>query len=315
MEIIKTIAPLTECMDDSLTNEQLKSLNEMINKAIDDPSKNNVRAIKEAINPDEAFLLGYAGVTVAVLLAGLVAQIKNKYRLTVKKLYVQSKELNDVYTKITDLLKHDKMARFKHRNDLIDAKFEVPVMRDKKDPRKEYDISYDLTAYNPEYFIKEINSIINFASKEAPDKRDEQIKSMVESLLKEIDDSHVQNHWYVENCEPLLKVKDYRNLRLENVIMTYKDNISTLYNIIYIVNRLVNEELNSVNILQLSYNKCINSFHGDKVAQAEIDKVFKKLIEYTKMSMDFNGKTIVLMEEIMRFYVDELTKIYDILRS
>ena len=278
--------------------------------------KDNFNDYYEQLNEADAISMGIVAVgAVLFIIKKLIDWVKNKYSLTVKKLLNQSKELNDIYTKVNDLLANDKMARFKHRNDRYNAEVHSAVMVDKKDTSKVYRLYIDNLAYNPDYFIKQINDIMRYADAQSKKDRSITITTMVDSLIADINKDFMVNNGYVVTCTPFMKVAKYPNQKLESVIMVYKEWIENIYQTIAVFNNNTSCQLEYLQLLEQAYKKMLNDYGKDKDSKDAVDKLFKTLIKNATASMDFNAKSMVIFNDMIKYYSDELHKIYDIIRS
>ena len=113
-------------------------------------------------------------------------------------------------------------------NDKVDTYFKYCVMRYKKDPRKLYRPMIDFVAYDPQYFINEINSIMNYVNTQSKDKKTD-LANMKQSIMDNIDKGFEQYHGFVDECEPIMKVETIRGIRLEDAINKFKTYISNIY--------------------------------------------------------------------------------------
>lgn len=316
MELIKIEAPLADIMKEDaelLSEAQSDALLETVNSIVSsDDSQSLNSVVRESDIGIE--LAAYGGMAVLALITILVKWIRSKYRLSAQKLIDQSKELNDIYVKVDDLLKHDKMARFRHRNDKLDIQIKYPVMRDLKDPRKIYNLMVDYLAYDSEYFINEIDDIMKYVITQSSNKATD-LENMKNTLMEKIDTSFKQNHGFVETCEPMMKVEEYKGVKLETAVEKYKTCIGNFYNSIYALNKYVDAELKYMQVMELAYKKMLGKYGNDKEAKKMVDEVFKKLLKNTSMSMDFNSKVITLCTEVVKFYAAEMEKVYNIIKN
>lgn len=255
----------------------------------------------------------FAGMTVAAIITMMMAYIKNKYSINVQKILDQTKELNDIYAKVDDMLKNDKMARFKHRNDKVDAATKTAVLKDTKDPRKMYKITPDLLAYNSEYFINEIDKVMEYVNNVSDNKKHD-FQGMYDSLMKDVEDVY-HSYEYISHTKPVLLCKDYKNQRLETVLMVYKEDIANIYSNTAYMNQLVQTQMQYLQLCQQAYNKMIAKYGKDKYGKKLVDDVFKKMLYYSTLAIDFNNDINETLVEQIRYYVSELEKIYDIVRS
>ena len=307
-ELIKIVQPNSNIMVEETTNFTTLELDNEYTKiktVIESEDwklsyKENFKEYYDKILLKEDFgLVAFGVIAIGAIISKLIYWIKSKYTLTVKKLLTQSKELNDIYTKVEYLLAHDKMARFKHRNDRIDAEVHYAVMIDKKDPTKVYKLYLDNLAYNPDYYIKQVQDIMRYASSKKNDNdRIEAINTMIDSLIANEEKYIAQNNGYIYSCDPFMKIEKYTNQRLEEVLMVYKEYIENIYYVIDIYNKNISAQLAYLQLLDTAYKKMLSD-----------------LIKNATASMDFNTKSMVIYNDMIKFYSDELHKIYDIIKS
>lgn len=298
--------PLKEYMvENGLTSTQCDMILQACKEACQ--SKDTKKYLQES---DVAL---FAGMTVAAIIAMMMAYIKNKYSINVQKILDQTKELNDIYAKVDDMLKNDKMARFKHRNDKVNATTKTAVLKDTKDPRKMYKITPDLLAYNSEYFINEIDKIMEYVNNVSNDKKHD-FQGMYDSLMKDVEDVY-HSYEYISHTKPVLLCKDYKNQRFETVLMVYKEDIANIYSNTAYMNQLVQTQMQYLQLCNQAYNKMIAKYGKDKYGKKLVDDIFKKMLYYSTLAIDFNNAINETLVEQIRYYVSELEKIYEIVRS
>ena len=280
-------------------------------------------AVKENFSEDydqvllkEDFSVIAMGVfAIGIVIAKIISWLKGKYSLTVKKLLTQSKELNDIYTKVNALLANDKMARFRHRNDRINAEVHSIVMIDKKTGTA-YKLYIDNLVYNADACITRLNEIIRYSSTKAtPEEKVKTLNNMVDNLIAEVDESMMKYHGFVLTCDPFMKVTKFTNQRLEDVLMAYKDWIEFIYTATNSINNNITAQLQYFQLLETAYKKMSVEYGKDKDAKEVVDKLFKYLIKNATASMDFNTRAMVIFNDMIKYYSEELHKIYDIIRS
>ena len=322
-ELIKIVNPDKSLMVDT-TNLNESEVNNLFDKikiiteAKDWKTayKENFSDYNEYLNEADVIAMGIvAGIAIIALINKLISWVKNKYSLTVKKLLNQTKELNDIYTKVNDLLANDKIARFKHRNDRYNTEIHSIVMIDKKDPSKVYDLRIDDLSYNSDYFINQLNDIMRYANSQSKKDRTSSITTMVDSLIMDVNRGFMERHGYVITCTPFMKIAKYPNQRLEDTLMSYKKWIERIYHVLVYYNDLTSYQLAYLQLLQTAYKKMLNDYSKDKEGKEAVDKLFKVLIKNVTASMDFNAKSMVIFNDMIKYYSEELHKIYDIIRS
>lgn len=293
--------PLTEAQCDHLLQIAMEAAKS------DDPKK----YIQEA---GEALMLG--GMAVTVIIAWLMKFLKNKYTININKLSSQSKELNDIYTKVNDLLKHDKMARFKHRNDKVDATMKIILLRDKNNPNTYYKLTVDELIWNSEYVVNFIDNTMATVINTNDEKTRQNIfDSAYTDIISQIDSTFTKNHGYITYTEPFIQNTDYKNQRLEDVLMIYKDNIGVVYYNIAYMNKTVSSQMKYLQFAQQAYNRMIGKYGKDKLGKKMVEDVFKKILTYAGMSIDFNDAITDSMLEVIRYYTNALNELYNFIKD
>ena len=293
--------PLTEAQCDHLLQIAMEAAKS------DDPKK----YIQEA---GEALMLG--GMAVTVIIAWLMKFLKNKYTININKLSSQSKELNDIYTKVNDLLKHDKMARFKHRNDKVDATMKIILLRDKNNPNTYYKLTVDELIWNSEYVVNFIdNTMATIINTNDEKTRQNIFDSAYTDIISQINSTFTKNHGYITYTEPFIQNTDYKNQRLEDVLMIYKDNIGVVYYNIAYMNKTVSSQMEYLQFAQQAYNRMIGKYGKDKLGKKMVEDVFKKILTYAGMSIDFNDAITDYMLEVIRYYTNALNELYNFIKD
>lgn len=317
MEAIK-IVPLdssllegTDMIDESEISYQFQEVQKIVNT----PDDVSIRAAVRESTADLVLAGGAAATTAGLALFGIVrAYIKKKYSIQAKKILDQSKELNDAYTKVEDLLKHDKMARFKHRNDLITATLKYVVLCNKKDG-KYYKVVIDQLAYNTDSAVSAVRSMMENLDRIKDENEDTLINEWADKIINDLKTSFDNNHWWIECCEPLIKSEVYNSIKLERALMSYKTTFSSLYQFIYAINQVATNQMTYLQFLEKGYKTCMSTYGTTKTRKDAIDRIFKYLISNSTMSITFNTKCMDAYTEEIKWYADELKRIYDILKS
>ena len=307
---IKYDEPIKEySVDQPLTEAQCDHLLQIAMEAA--KSDDLKKYIQEA---GEALMIG--GMAVTVIIAWLMKFLKNKYTININKLSSQSKELNDIYTKVNDLLKHDKMARFKHRNDKVNATMKRVLLRDKNKPNTYYKLIVDELAWDSEYVVNFIdNAMATIINTKDEKTKQSMFDSAYADISGQIDSTFTKNHGYITYTEPFIQNTDYKNQRLEDVLMIYKDNIGVVYDNIAYMNQTVSAQMQYLQLTQQAYNRMIGKYGKDKLGKKMVEDIFKKMLVYAGMSIDFNNAIINSMLEEIRYYTNALTELYNFIKD
>ena len=291
--------PLTEAQCDHLLQIAMEAAKS------DDPKK----YIQEA---GEALMIG--GMAVTVIIAWLMKFLKNKYTININKLSSQSKELNDIYTKVNDLLKHDKMARFKHRNDKISTTLKYIVLQDRTNG-KMYNIVIDYLVFNADAIINSLNQMMDYLNQAKPQDEDVLIANWADSLVKDIDELFTRDHWYIERCVPLLKSYVYNSVPLEKTLMSFKATFGNIYNWIYAINKTTSQQMTYLQFVEKAYKSAMATHGNTKARKEAIDRVFKHTLEKATQSITFNTGVMDVLTEEIKYYAEELNRIYQMIKQ
>ena len=311
MEVIKIDKLDPTLMESTLTEEECDKLLQEITDIVNAPEGTTVNQSLREASPD----LIIAGVTGGLMLIAMIRKyIKNKYSLAAKKILDQSKELNDLYTKIEDLLKHDKMARFKHRNDKISTTLKYIVLQDRTNG-KMYNIVIDYLVFNADAIINSLNQMMDYLNQAKPQDEDALIANWADSLVKDIDELFTRDHWYIERCVPLLKSEVYNSVPLEKALMSFKATFGNIYNWIYAINKTTAEQMTYLQFVEKAYKSAMATHGNTKARREAIDRVFKHTLEKATQSITFNTGVMDVLTEEIKYYAEELNRIYQMIKQ
>lgn len=311
MELIKIEKLDPTLMENTLTEEECDKLLQEISNIVSSDKPTINQAVREAVDPT-AIVTGIAAV--AMVIAMMRKFIKNKYSLTAKKLLDQSKEVNDLYTKIDDLLKHDKMARFKHRNDVVSTEMKYIVLQDRRNG-KMYNIVIDYLVYDPDAVMQTVNQMMDYLNQSKPSDEDTLITSWADELIKSLDSSFDENHWYIVQCQPLLKSEVYKSVKLEKILMGYKTTFGNIYSWIGAINKTTSQQMTYLQFVEKAYKSAMSTHGTTKARKEALDKVFKHILELATKSITFNTDVMNVLTEEIKHYASELQRFYDMLKS
>ena len=311
MEVIKIDKLDPTLMESTLTEEECDKLLQEITDIVNAPEGTTVNQSLREASPD----LIIAGVTGGLMLIAMIRKyIKNKYSLAAKKILDQSKELNDLYTKIEDLLRHDKMARFKHRNDKISTTLKYIVLQDRTNG-KMYNIVIDYLVFNADAIINSLNQMMDYLNQAKPQDEDALIANWADSLVKDIDELFTRDHWYIERCVPLLKSEVYNSVPLEKALMSFKATFGNIYNWIYAINKTTAEQMTYLQFVEKAYKSAMATHGNTKARKEAIDRVFKHTLEKATQSITFNTGVMDVLTEEIKYYAEELNRIYQMIKQ
>lgn len=227
----------------------------------------------------------------------------------------QSKEINDIYTKVDDILKHDRFAKFKHRNDLINGETRVPVIHSKEDDKLYY-FSPDELYWNTEFFDDLFGTLLRQYQTDAAKK--ELMQAEADKQIYEIRQIISKNHLLINEkfFELIIRVQKYNNVKLGRILNATRDSIDVYYKNIYVMNNLISDEIANLQLIEKQYADICARFTKVKDAKKYlIEPIFMELIKWAKASIDYNNKYVDLAVETFKFYYEQIKAIYDIIRQ
>lgn len=306
--------PINEMMLDTLTENECDDLISMMRYCLE---HNDFEYFKNSEYYTESYYVN-EGVVGDFFIKQLIKLMeifcKNKYRLQVQKFYSMSKELNDIYTKVAYLLNNDKVARFKHRNDLIDVTTKSVIMRDKVDGT-----AYNIMLAELYYSLDSINGIIKnaMANVETGCTKEQSalLRARADSIVNSTNESFRQKYGYVDSCTVDFTTNKYPNCKFEDGILYFKSMVEMYYNNIKYINDGVSDQLVIIKYLDGMYNRFINRYGKNEDCKYFIDTVFKCVIDNMNKAIDFNAAITDASIVSIKYASDELHKIYDILKK
>lgn len=243
--------------------------------------------------------------SVKEIISMMKSNLQSWYKSAVQKYSNLSDEINDTYVKINDLLDHDKMARFKHRNDIVSGDFPGLYLKDKKNG-KIYYFTYD-QLYLP---IDDITNWVDEIMYNKPIDYDEFSK-----LYGAVDKWYQENHSFIDHTTPFVKLQHLNKVKLEAAIKYSGKYIKSLYTVLHNINVVVSNELMYLSATQKAYDGLINKYKNDKKACDNIDKIFKYCLAFTNRSIEWNMSNFDVSLKMYNEYAEQIEKYYEIIKS
>jgi hypothetical protein len=318
MELINTIdnKPIQELMEDTLTESECNDLFSAIYTSLN-LHPDGIISFKESEYCDcsgNALNEGFMTNVIKKMTEGLLRLSRNKYRLTVTKIYAMSKELNDIYTKVSDLLDNDVLARNAHKNDAVGAVIKTMVMVDRK-TKKLYKVPLNGLIYDIESLYSLMAGTLEDIKEACDKKAGKEIRNVADSIADNVTTQFREKCWYVLDCDPIMRVQTYNRMQLESVLTYYKDMISYIYSAIYAYNYYVTKQVDGIAMIDKLYKKYVAMYKNDPDSKYYTDKIFETCLQNMTKCADFNSKAMVILEEQIRHYSEALAKIYNIIKS
>ena len=280
-------------IDESITKEELAALDEAIHEAMDkDEFKYSYNKSFKSAADDT------------------IRWLKGKYTAKFQKIVSQSKEVNDMYQKVMDLLKNDKFARFRHRNDAVDIILKSIVLRHNKE-NKSYNPTISRLMYNANYIAQQVDQAM------AQSKNDPSINpdEIIFGLIAAVQEDFNKNEWYTVDTTPNVTVTFRQNIVLESAVKYFADVFENFYSLIYAVNKTMEAQLLHIQIFKTQYDTMQKRYGTTPQLKKLLDTFYGLILKNSQISMDFNNKMLTCISAVYENAYKELVKIYDIIKS
>ena len=247
-----------------------------------------------------------------------IKQVLNReYKLRYIEYKNLGKEINDLYAKINDYLTHDKIARYKHRNDMFECQVADVIRYDIKDKNKYYIARYDILAYDPEAVGNYCDAVKRDI--DGKDPKNQKEKTEIDAILKyQLDTLEYyvyKDHEHINN-DVVYRVVKIKPSKLDQILHYFKMFIESEYAMIINCNYVMSNQLIYVQAMEKFY-KGYSGRHNNDIPEFKtfIDNAFKLVIDATSKSMDYNNKVMDLHIKALKDFASQLDKFYDIIRN
>lgn len=289
------------------TNEEIMRQSGLtaVNEALRDYTDQYIREAFEDIKVFHGEDSDYGNADVRNTIKAMKSRLDQWHAAAVRIYGNLSQEINDIYVKINDLLAHDKIAKFKHRNDRIEVSFPILYLKDPKS-NKLYNFVFDEVYLNADYIKNRIDEIME---------NDTIYYESFNGLYAQIDEVYKKYHSYIDWTVPFIKTTKYTNAPLGKALKVCSNNIKAYYSILSAINSVVSDETLYLNLIQKTYDSCAIKYGKDKKAMKEIDKIFMYCLAFTNRSMEWNMANYDYALKCFRSYAETIEKIYEIIKS
>lgn len=227
----------------------------------------------------------------------------------------QSKEINDMYAKVDDLLKHDKIARFKHRNDVISGEVRYPVVLRLSDNQMFY-FQPDQLTWDPDSFYTSFDVLKQKYEVTSPTRKtmEDDASGIQISLINTFNKNHILAD--PDKFSIIMRIQKYDRVKLGALLNYSRDSIDNYYANIYAINNIMSYQLKYFQVMEKAYSDVCDRFKTIKDAKKYlIEPVFMTALKLAKMSIDYNNKYEDLANDTFKFYYEQIVRIYNIIKS
>jgi hypothetical protein len=192
------------------------------------------------------------------------------------------------------------------KNERTDCEVRSIVLKDNENPSKFYKLSLDFLAYNPEYFNRSIEDCFKYCDTLDANAKTAHLKLYRDNTLDSIYKSFMNNHWYILSTEPYCKSSMYNNVKVGEILKTYKSWIDWIHDALKAYNEALEVQLQYLQLCNQAYNNLTNKYGKDKEYKETLDAIFKTVIKNSNLSLEFNNKAFIILNDMVKFYTEAL---------
>lgn len=208
--------------------------------------------------------------------------------------YGMSKDINDLFRQIKDIYEHNRIARFKHRNDLVKIEINNIITIDKRNNKNYYGFATDLIPLNPQYIPQQVDDIATAIAR-----HDEEVEKVIYQDTIRTIESFLAGYRFHEIYDIGIEIKKYNNVRYKEATKVMLEQTESFYKNIAGMNNLLDRQLQYIQTNESGYNVIKGRYQKDP-------KVMKYANEFFTMSLEFMNKALTYDNLIL----ESLTKVY-----
>lgn len=239
-----------------------------------------------------------------------------KIKNAIKVCYGMAKDLNDLMLQIKDIYEHNRIARFKHRNDKVKCELYVTMSIDKKDGKMYTSIYPDNIAYDPSFFIDKCNFLMNVIDGKIEDVNPDEI---VENIIKNLEDSMENNHYQTKYFKPIVKVYTYNSVPFGKAVKSLLNNVKVFYNNIAYMGNIIDYQLLFIQHMDSAYKNFLNRISSNDPNKDKKKEVVDKIFGYTannmNLAIEYDNVILEILTEVYKKTANELIEYKNILNS
>lgn len=228
-----------------------------------------------------------------------------------KTYYGMSKDINDLLNQIRDIYEHNKLARFKHRNDII-AKVEISAITaiDKTYDKKYYGFAYAYTPLNAKYMIQRVDIIASAIKTDDTERADSVFKDTMREL-----DSFMAKYRTHEIYKVGMEVKTYNNVKFGEATKVMLEQVDNYYNSIALLNQVLEKQLIFIQDNETAYNSIKNRYSKDPKVMKYANDLFVNILEYMNNALTYDNLILETLTKIYKNTANQLIAMKEVLES
>ena len=252
---------------------------------------------------------------IPAMIGALLGYLTGKYSLEYKMILSQAKEINDMYAKIEALLKSNKVIRFKHRKDPINASFSSVVLKS-SDSNKAFKLTLSWSAFDPGPITDTIDDQVAKMEVLPNDKdKEKYANNAVNDFENDYKRLINQSFPEITGYNPMIVTKVYNKVQLEKVISYQKTAFSIDYQAIYAYNRTLAIQAQYLMAMAQAYQTLKARYKNNKNAMIIVNGIMSFVLEWDNIAIKYNTSCMDSVTKCYSLDYKELVKIYDYLKQ
>ena len=225
--------------------------------------------------------------------------------------YGMSKDINDLFTQIKDIYEHNRIARFKHRNDLVKVEINDIITIDKRNNKKYYGFATNLIPLNPQYLPQQVDRIAAAIAR-----HDEEAEKVIyQDTMRNIE-SFFTDYRFHEVYDIGIEVKKYNNVRYKEATKVMLGQTESFYKNIAGMNNLLDYQLQYIQANENAYNVIKGRYQQkDPKAMKYANELFTMSLEFMNKALTYDNLILETLTKVYKNTANQLIAMKEILES
>lgn len=255
------------------------------------------------------------GIIIGWLIEKLIKFINEHKKKDIPEIEMSLKKLDDKFVKVNQFLGFGGNKYKVDKNARVNAEIRSIVLRDKDNPSKMYKLVYSGLIYNPEPIAAYIEQNLRYCATLDGEAKTTQLKAFTQGAVTSLSEDFMKNYGYILFTEPYCKVSMYNNIKLGEVLKAYDEWIKFIHGAVDAYNKNLEIQLQYFQLCNQSYNNLTSKYGKDKECKDAIDQIYKVILTNSQNSLEFNNKALIILNEMIKFYTEELDKFVEMYKK
>lgn len=224
--------------------------------------------------------------------------------------YGMKKDLNDLLVQIKDIYEHNRLARFKHRNDLVNCEIYDVISRNKRDNKTYIGVYPSMADLNPKWVVQQVDRIL--ADLESGNKED--LEFTYNDTMNQIN-QFIGDRPYSSMLEVGVKVTKYHNVKFGEAVKVMVKLIDIYYSNIAFMEKVLDQQLLFINELDQAYKMYIGRHKDNKEKMKYVDDVFSKCAEFMNKVLNYDNLILETLTQVYKKTAEQLIDLKQVLEN